>query len=636
MQSKTSYFNKTIFIKNITRFWPIWGAYFLLCLVQLPLTLYTNLTVRATDITDWDVFRLTQLTSTIENALHPFSFFLFAFIIALAVFSYLYQARSANMIHALPVCRESLFITNTTSGICFIVIPHMVAFLVSIFVCFSLEMTQLEYLMHWLLLSTGMSLFAYALAIFTIMITGNMIAAPIFYLFINFGYIVCRTMLCWFVQLLSFGINNTNITTGNFLSPYYFLSGYFGGLFSILFTSPSEVFSISTAYAYIGSYFAVGLILLPLAFFIYKKKHLETTGDIITLPFLKPLSRWLATFCISSGVTFFGLNILMHGKSFRHILPILLILITITSIIIFFLVDMFLTKGFAVFHKKRILECGTYVVIVILCIIGIDLNVFGLESRIPKKDNIASIYVYSSYPFMADDSDFEQILILHQKLIDSKDELKDYIPKYSDSSDATTIDITYTLKNGTMFSRSYTIPLDDYYLSQEDYVYHLATDVRHKPEYYLQYHFTNSYESCTFMDGSFELYNGDNYFDSISLNQAQCTEIFEAFKQDIWEGNYRIYDYTSDTDMSDNVYYNSLYLTYSVPQGSIYASYDGKSTVIGNKDLQYTHISLTPECVHTLQALRDIQVLKNDTQLITQEEATKLFEDDYYGGIEYY
>ena len=37
MQSKTSCFNKTLFRKHMTRFWPIWAAYFCAWLLILPL-----------------------------------------------------------------------------------------------------------------------------------------------------------------------------------------------------------------------------------------------------------------------------------------------------------------------------------------------------------------------------------------------------------------------------------------------------------------------------------------------------------------------------------------------------------------------------------------------------------------------
>ena len=42
MKSKTSYFNKTIFKKNITHYWPIWGIILFWNLFLLPFMLYDN------------------------------------------------------------------------------------------------------------------------------------------------------------------------------------------------------------------------------------------------------------------------------------------------------------------------------------------------------------------------------------------------------------------------------------------------------------------------------------------------------------------------------------------------------------------------------------------------------------------
>lgn len=53
MQSKISYFNKTIFKKNITHYWPIWFGYLLVCLFEIPFGIY---------VSSRDVFYYTGLT----------------------------------------------------------------------------------------------------------------------------------------------------------------------------------------------------------------------------------------------------------------------------------------------------------------------------------------------------------------------------------------------------------------------------------------------------------------------------------------------------------------------------------------------------------------------------------------------
>ena len=42
MKSKTSFINRTIFIKNILRFWPMWVLYLIILFFMLPVSLYRN------------------------------------------------------------------------------------------------------------------------------------------------------------------------------------------------------------------------------------------------------------------------------------------------------------------------------------------------------------------------------------------------------------------------------------------------------------------------------------------------------------------------------------------------------------------------------------------------------------------
>ena len=43
MKSKISFFNKTIFEKNMTLFWPVWVIYTLLLLFRIPFSLWLSL-----------------------------------------------------------------------------------------------------------------------------------------------------------------------------------------------------------------------------------------------------------------------------------------------------------------------------------------------------------------------------------------------------------------------------------------------------------------------------------------------------------------------------------------------------------------------------------------------------------------
>ena len=82
MKSKTSYFNKTIFKKNITHYWPIWGIILFWNLFLLPFMLYDNsLQYRYfTNMTQaqMDQQRLSDVTSLLQIYITPGLLFIFS------------------------------------------------------------------------------------------------------------------------------------------------------------------------------------------------------------------------------------------------------------------------------------------------------------------------------------------------------------------------------------------------------------------------------------------------------------------------------------------------------------------------------------------------------------------------------
>ena len=148
MQSGTSCFNKTIFKKNITHFWPIWGIYLVFLLYALPLTLLLSTENPGTGAKAAKQIaedNLARYTTCLGGALTPMFVFVAATVCAMTVFFYLYQNRSANMIHALPVSRKELYVTNVVSGFLFLIVPQILTFVITAFVCFARDISRLEY-----------------------------------------------------------------------------------------------------------------------------------------------------------------------------------------------------------------------------------------------------------------------------------------------------------------------------------------------------------------------------------------------------------------------------------------------------------------------------------------------------------
>ena len=163
MKSKTSCFNTTILKKNISHYWPVWVLFLCYLLLVLPGDIWLDATNKYSYEMVSETGRQYQIIgSAIRVAMEPAPIFLFAAVAAMMVFSYLYTAKNANMIHALPVNRFELFVTNYVSGILFLLIPEIVAFVTAVIVCLANQLTYIEYLFWWLLCAVGVTFFAYS------------------------------------------------------------------------------------------------------------------------------------------------------------------------------------------------------------------------------------------------------------------------------------------------------------------------------------------------------------------------------------------------------------------------------------------------------------------------------------------
>ena len=116
MKSKISFFNKTIFLKNVTLYWPIWGIYTLTALLMQPATiwLFNNMSYYADGYSD--VMQLRDLVDVLGFEGYVVLIAVGAMLAGMALYSYLYNSKSANMIHSLPVDRTQLYGTTLISG----------------------------------------------------------------------------------------------------------------------------------------------------------------------------------------------------------------------------------------------------------------------------------------------------------------------------------------------------------------------------------------------------------------------------------------------------------------------------------------------------------------------------------------
>ena len=132
MASGTSCFNSALYRKTLGRFWPLWTLWGVLWLLLLPLSQLSR-------YFDW-VREGRSDSALVENfqeilSLQEVGVWLAALVgvlAAMAVFSYLYSARSACMMHALPLRREGLFLSQYLAGLTMLVLPLAAVALVTL------------------------------------------------------------------------------------------------------------------------------------------------------------------------------------------------------------------------------------------------------------------------------------------------------------------------------------------------------------------------------------------------------------------------------------------------------------------------------------------------------------------------
>ena len=156
MKSKTSFFNKTLFLKNITLFWPIWALYTFIIMIYVDGSLFFGF--RHNNL--WNNYELTKMQE-IDNQIRVLNgatsittlivvVSIAALVVGMALFNYLFTSKSANMLHSLPITRVQHFGTNLISGLVMLWVPQIIAFLIGVLICLSYGVTYINIMGIWL------------------------------------------------------------------------------------------------------------------------------------------------------------------------------------------------------------------------------------------------------------------------------------------------------------------------------------------------------------------------------------------------------------------------------------------------------------------------------------------------------
>lgn len=195
MRSATSFFDKTLFRSQLKHTWPLWLGYTALWLFLVPVALFSELSAYQGGYSASDASYLLLNTGVRGGVFISFVFGLF---FAMLAFSHLTQSRATNGFHALPVRRETIFLTAYLTGLFCQVSSILVTFLLGAAISAPLHLS------FWSVTGAAMgsamleAVFFYSFAVLCMMMTGQILAAPVFYFVAIFSFrewnICCATL----------------------------------------------------------------------------------------------------------------------------------------------------------------------------------------------------------------------------------------------------------------------------------------------------------------------------------------------------------------------------------------------------------------------------------------------------------
>lgn len=431
MKSRTSFFNLTVFRKNITRFSPVWALYTVFLLLVL-----FGISGQETDYMARDVIYITRLAG-IGNLLY-------AGIVAMCLFGDLYKGRLCNALHAFPMRREGWLLTNIATGFLFSLIPNL---LVCTLTSFQLG-EHAPYIWYLFSAASLQYIFFFGTAVLSALCAGNKLGMLAVYSMIQFVVVLIYFLAELIYRPLIYGIE---LQTDKFFQ-FFPLARMYTEYVQTEFGMGSLVFEGFDTEAWTHLYIctAVGVVAFVLAWLVYRRRHLERAGDFIALRPLAPV--FLTVYTIAVGAVLYSFSAMINQPSY--------VIYGIGIVIGFFTGQMLLGRTVRVFHKKSWLAFGVLVVMLSGSMALTWLDPMGIGSYVPPIDKVESAaiygpdknyYYYEEYEYdsfeMTDPEEIAKLQSYHKKLMDVR----------SATSNNYDVRIRYNLADGTEINRYYQV-----------------------------------------------------------------------------------------------------------------------------------------------------------------------------------
>lgn len=551
MRSATSFFDKTLFRSQLKHTWPLWLGYTALWLFLVPVALFSELSAYQGGYSAADASYLLFNTGVRGGVFISFFFGLF---FAMLAFSHLTQSRATNGFHALPVRRETIFLTAYLTGLFCQLSTILVTFLLGAAVSAPLHLS------FWSVTAAAMgsamleAVFFYSFAVLCMMMTGQILAAPVFYFVGNILVPGMEYLLRNFAGNFLYGYSgHTDVALG-FLSPPLYM--YTEVDIASIETCESDSYYV-TAYALehrsfmiLAAYALAGLVIALIALLLYRTRKSEMTGSTVAFPWATPIFKYGVAFCTAVALGQFLYYFLFgqYRSSGSDSLPGTILCMAAAGLVGYFVAEMLIKKSFRVFRAGA---KGAAIVALALVLLGVAMSfdLTGYEKRVPDESEIESVfYTFSGMTNVTtDDADtIRRLTAAHRAIVENRDalaraeEVWDAGIEYGDI-EPFSLRLTYYLKDGSQLSRSYSL-----YLRRSDLTVPSSATARVNALYMcresvlcrvLSYGYEHLGDTPRFLDSYCYYYDENSNTKDYALTAAQAGQVYAALMQDVQDSD---------------------------------------------------------------------------------------------------
>ena len=557
MRSATSFFDKTLFRSQLKHTWPLWLGYTALWLFLVPVALFSELSAYQGSYSAADASSL-LLNAGVRGGV--FISFVFGLFFAMLSFSHLTQSRATNGFHALPMRRETIFLTAYLTGLFCQVSTILVTFLLGAAVSAPLHLS------FWGVTGAAMgsamleAVFFYSFAVLCMMMTGQILAAPVFYFVGNILVPGMEYLLRNFAGNFLYGYSGHTDVTLDFLSPPLYM--YLRVDIASIETCESDSYYV-TAYALehrslmiLAVYALAGLVIALIALLLYRTRKSEMTGSTVAFPWATPIFKYGVAFCtaVALGQLLYYFLFGRYRSSGSDSLPGTILCMAAAGLVGYFVAEMLIKKSFRVFRAGA---KGAVIVSLALVLLGITMNfdLTGYEKRVPNESEIESaFYTFSGMTHVTtDDADtIRRLTAAHRAIVENRKELV----RISEAWDADTLSqsdyddiepfslrLTYYLKDGSQLSRSYSL-----YLRRSDLTVPSSATARVNALYMCResvlcrvlgygYGYEHLGDTPRFLDSYCYYYDENSNTKDYALTAAQAGQVYAALMQDVQDSD---------------------------------------------------------------------------------------------------